>query len=632
MVNTQKLPYGHWPSPITPEFTGNLREFSELSWGGGGCLLWVERYSNHSSLMAWDPRSGNIKNLSGEISVGGGIMYGGGSYHARRDQIVFIEKGTNQLFLIAGPESPPQQIKTSPHPKASPRLSPFTTDLVYIESDGNQDAIKILHYNALEEPRTLNSKADFYNYLRWHPDGNRLVWISWDQPYLPWDKAQLNLGELKSGDRQVPSLGKLPVCFGGSQTSLIQPEFSPDGSMLAFLSDQSGWWNIYTYDLQSREIENRTHKEADHALPTWQQNQLFFGFSPDSQRIYCIRSQQGFASPWKLELASNTEDQIQLNKEYTWLESLAVHPETDQIAMVASGGRTPPEIIITSPGGEQRIIRKSSLEVYDPGYFSAPKAISWEVPGGQTVHGLFYNPQNPAFQARGKPPLLIIIHSGPTRQKYAEFQPRTQFFTSRGYAVLEVNYRGSTGYGRAYWEALKGQWGILDVEDVYQSAKALTAQGLVDGEKVALLGSSSGGLTVLQLLVKYPGFFKAGISLYGVTNLVDLLKDPPQFERHYQEWLIGDPDTAAKEYLSRSPLYGAERIRTPIAIFQGGRDPIVPQDQAEQIIAALQKNGIPCEYHLYPGEGHGFKKAENLCDFYRKTEAFLQKHVINTEE
>jgi dipeptidyl aminopeptidase/acylaminoacyl peptidase len=226
---------------------------------------------------------------------------------------------------------------------------------------------------------------------------------------------------------------------------------------------------------------------------------------------------------------------------------------------------------------------------------------------------------------------LIIVHGGPTHQKYAEFQARTQYFTSRGFAVLEVNYRGSTGYGKEYWQALKGQWGVLDVEDIYQAANILSEKDLFDSERIALLGSSAGGFTVLRLLIKHPGVFKAGISLYGITNLLELFNNPPKFERFYNHWLIGDPDTDEAVYKSRSPLFSANKIRDPIAIFQGGKDPIVPQDQAEKIVKTLKSNETPFEYYLYPEEGHGFKKSENVSDFYRKSEAFLRKHLINDQ-
>lgn len=629
MDKKRALPFGTWPSRITPDLTGNLREFSELSWSEDGCLLWVERQSNMSSLMAWDPQSTDIINLSGNINVGGGIMYGGGSYTVCRDQIVFIEKKTHQLYLISGFNSDPEHIKSSPHPKSSPRISPFGSILAYIESEGKEESVKFLDLPLDQGPETIVSGFDFYNYLRWHPDGTHLGWMSWNHPRMPWEEAYINLRELSPNSGNLPDDKSNSILIKFDNVCTLQPEFSPDGQFLAYISDKTGWWQINLLHLKSKDIKQLTKSTADHALPPWLQNQCFYGFGPDSKQIYFIRNQQGFGSLWQINLTGFAENQIKLDDKYTWMEALAVSSKEDLIALVASGGRTPPQIIITNPEGNYHVIRRAGDREIDPDLFSRPEAISWQDPQGHSVHGLFYQPHHPFYSADGKPPLLIIIHSGPTRQKYAEFQPRTQYFTSRGYAVLEINYRGSTGYGRDYWEALKGRWGVLEVEDVYQAALSLSDQGLIDKNRIALLGSSSGGLTVFQALVKYPGVFKAGISLYGIVNHLTLLKNPPKFEQYYSEWLIGPYPENAQLYEDRSPVFFAGNIKDPLIIFQGGQDPIVPQDQAEQIVNALESNQTSFEYHLYPDEGHSFKKAANVSDFYQKIEAFLLKYVIN---
>jgi dipeptidyl aminopeptidase/acylaminoacyl peptidase len=629
MPKKQTLPYGTWPSRITPELTGDLREFSELSWSEDGRLLWVERHSNHSSLMAWDPARREIQGLSGDINVSGGIMYGGGSYTVWGDQVVFIGKGSSQLYLISGGSSAPVLMASTPYLKSLPTISPISNDLVYIESDGKNDSIKITDYTLTREHQTLDSRFDFYNYLRWHPQGNQLAWVSWDHPHLPWDSSYLHLGTLKGSSPEKLQLEQDLIISGGEDISILQPEFSPDGSSLVYISDQSGWWQLYIYDLQTGLSRRLTEKQAEHGLPPWVQDQRSFAFSSLGNKIYFLRNREGFRSLWSHEIKTQIETRIELDEDFTWLEGLVVSPQNDQIALVASGADLPPRLIIAAPDGKTRIIRDSSSPEIAREQFSLPEPITWAGKDGEDIHGLFYQPNNPDYQGTGKVPLLIIIHSGPTRQKYAEFQPRTQYFTSRGYAVLEANYRGSTGYGRDYWQALKGQWGILEVDDIYQAANALSRKGLIDKNRIALLGSSSGGLTVFQILVKYPGVFKAGISLYGIVNHLTLLENPPKFERYYSEWLIGAYPECAQLYKDRSPVFFAENLEDPVIIFHGGQDPIVPQDQAEQIVNALKENQIAYEYHLYPDEGHSFKKAENVSDFYQKAEAFLRKYVIN---
>jgi dipeptidyl aminopeptidase/acylaminoacyl peptidase len=629
MVENKSLPHGTWPSKITPGLTGDLREFSELSWSGDGDLLWLERHSNRASLMAWDYHSGQISKLSGNLNVGGGIMYGGGSYSVQKDQVVFIEKKSNLIYHRTSKESNFQKIITSPYYKSSPQFSPDGNDLVFICSDGENDTLQILNLPGNGESKTLLDNADFFNYPRWHPDGTQFAWISWKQPAMPWQDTRLNLVDQKLSPGAVLKGRQISLTERSRQVSIVQPEFSPDGKLLAYLSDENGWWQIYIYQIDTGKIIQVTNAEADYCLPPWVQNQSFYAFSPGGEYIYCIRNSNGFASLWKVDIADRKEKQIQLSDDYSWLESIAVSPQNGWIALVASGGRVPSEILILKTDQDYEAIRHANTSQLDPELFSQPEAKSWKVDTGTTLHGLFYKPHNPEYSSVGKPPMIVIVHSGPTRQKYAEFQPRAQYFASRGYAVLEVNYRGSTGYGRDYWEALERKWGIVDVEDVYNVARYISQKDLIDPARIILLGSSSGGLTVLQLLIKYPEFFRAGISLYGVTNLTELFKNPPKFERYYHHWLVGDPETEAAEYQSRSPLNFADKIRTPIAIFQGGKDPIVPQEQAEQLVKALQINGIPHEYHLYPDEGHSFKNAQNVNDFYRKTDMFLRKYVNN---
>jgi dipeptidyl aminopeptidase/acylaminoacyl peptidase len=427
---------------------------------------------------------------------------------------------------------------------------------------------------------------------------------------------------------EPPQLDEEALLAGGESISVIQPEFSPDGHYLAYVSDQTGWWQIHIYNIESGEHRQLTHTEAEHAIPPWLQEQSSYGFSRDSQRIYFLRNKNGISSLWQLDLESGEESQIWIEGDYTWLKGLAVSRQKDQIALIASRGDTPHRLITVTPDGQNSVIHCSNANHLSRDTFSLPQPISWPSEEGVSIHGLFYPPHNPIYKDKGLPPLLVVIHSGPTRQKWAEFQPRVQYFTSRGYAVLEVNYRGSTGYGRAYREYLKGTWGVLDVADCLSGARFVTDQSWANPDKMVLFGSSSGGLTVLQTLIAHPGIFRAGITLYGITNHITLRENPPKFERYYSDWLIGPYPEAADLFRSRSPLFSVDKIQDPVAVFQGGKDPIVPADQSEQIISALQKNGIPCEYHLYPEEGHGFKRFDNIQDFYQKVDAFLKKYVI----
>jgi dipeptidyl aminopeptidase/acylaminoacyl peptidase len=298
------------------------------------------------------------------------------------------------------------------------------------------------------------------------------------------------------------------------------------------------------------------------------------------------------------------------------------------MALIASGGRQPHRILTFQPGMEQIVVRRSTPEELSPSEYVEPQHLTWQGLDGENVHGLYYPPHQKGDPEGEPPPLLILIHGGPTSQRVADFQIKVQFFTSRGYAVLQPNYRGSTGYGRAYRNALRGKWGIYDVEDAISGARHLCSTGKVDEDKMVIMGGSAGGFTTLKALVDYPGVFKAGICLYGVTNQFSLVEDTHKFEQHYSDSLLGPLPEAKARYRERSPLFFADQIQDALAIFQGGEDKVVVPEQAEAIVQALKENDVPHEYHLYPEEGHGFRQPENIKHFYQTVEAFLNKHVV----
>jgi dipeptidyl aminopeptidase/acylaminoacyl peptidase len=249
---------------------------------------------------------------------------------------------------------------------------------------------------------------------------------------------------------------------------------------------------------------------------------------------------------------------------------------------------------------------------------------------GGVVHGLFYKPQNARFEGDGLPPLVVLVHGGPTSQRTATFYPRVQFFTSRGYAVLQVNYRGSTGYGRKYRDMLRGNWGIHDVQDSVSGARHLAEKGLVEERKMVIMGGSAGGFTLLKAMADYPGTFKAGIDLYGISNHFGFLLDTHKFEARYSDSLLGSLPEAAEIYRERSPINFMDKINDPLAIFQGEKDRVVPRDQSDQVAASLERRGIPYIYHVYEGEGHGFRKSETIEHYYQTIDRFLKEYVILT--
>lgn len=624
-VNRTHKPYGLWDSPITPANMANGMRLADVAWAEDGTLVWLEGRSDRNVLVAQSPGDNNVRDIHKEISVRARVAYGGGDFTVNNKTIFFIAADLGRVFR----QSLDEEIATPVTPAfgraAAPKLSPDGHWLIFIHSYEEQDCLAIVNSEGKSWPQKLASGDDFYMQPAWHPDGSRIAWISWNHPNMPWDGSSLHLGRLSASQRGLPTLADSRVIAGDKRTAILQPEFSSDGRHLAYSSDQSGWWQIYLVDLTNNSTRPLTSGEAEHGAPAWVQEMRTYQFSPDGKSLFYLRNQAGMTTLWQVSLAGGESSQIQLSEEYTWLEQIAIAPGGKRIALIASESRTPTRLIVCSVSGEVEVRRRTRSEEISLESYSQPQGITWAIPEGKVVHGLYYPPCNPAFEGRGLPPLMVLVHSGPTSQRSFGFDPQAQFFTSRGYAALLVNYRGSSGYGRAYQDSLRGNWGVVDVADVVSGARHLIQSNRVDQSRVVIMGSSAAGLTVLKAMQEHPGFFRAGIDLYGITDLLALSSKTHKFERHYNDALIGTLPEAAAVYKERSPLYHAEKLRDPLAIFQGADDEVVLPSQSADLVAALSRHGVPHIYHVYAGEGHGFRKSETIAHLYQAIDEFLQK-------
>ncbi|MBC8333254.1 MAG: S9 family peptidase [Anaerolineae bacterium] len=617
--------FGLWPSPISPQRIGAGLSISDIAWDDDGTLVWRESRGAGGVLVVQPPDGEAFRDLNSDYTASAGVGYGGGDFCAGRGAVYFVESKSKRIY-----RQPTQSGGTAEPitPKfgaaASPAISPDGAHLLFIHTYEHQDSLAIVDTEGANWPTKLVSGDDFYMQPCWHPGGEKMAWIAWNHPRMPWDGTKLQVANW-----QVENGVDEAITVAGSENiSIFQPQFSPDGRFLAYVSDESGWWQIYVYDLKSGTTRQLTHADAEHGIPAWVQGMRTYGFSPDGERIYCIRIQNGFSSLWQVDVTNGAEMQIPLPDEYTWLEQIAVHPREERIALIASGDLCPKRIITADPAGACRVWRRSAPEDLPTETYTRAEAITWPGMDSRNVYGLFYVPQNEQFEGVGLPPLMVLIHGGPTSQRGASFDAQAQFFTTRGYAVLQVNYRGSTGYGRKYREMLRGNWGIYDVEDAVSGARHLVAQGRVDNDRLVIMGGSAGGFTVLKALEDYPGVFKAGVCLYGVANQFSLVADTHKFEERYSDSLLGSLPEAAELYRQRSPLFFADKIQDPVIVFQGEDDKVVPKAQSDAIVAALKQNGVPHEYHLYAGEGHGFRKPETIEHFYNTLEKFLREYVI----
>jgi len=626
-MSTNVVPYGLWPSPLTPGSLSRGLRLDGLAWDSDGeTLVWLEGRSGQGVLVCAPPGSDAPRDHTSELSVRARIGYGGGDMAAAHGSAYFISSGRIYRQSLSRGEAKP--LTPAFGQAASPAVSPDGRWILYVHSYEDADGLAIVDSEGSLWPKKLAYGYDFYMQPRWHPDGRHIAWVSWNHPQMPWDGTSLVLGTLGVDGPLAPTMVDSMIVTGDRETAIFQPEFSPDGRFLSYISDANGWDNLYLFDLKMKAHHPLVVCDADLGTPAWRQGMRTYGWSQDSATIYYCRSSQASMQLRSVDVATGDTAPVAALDEYTHFSHIEVSA-SGQVAVIACGPKVSNRVLVWSPkSGRLQVKARAESESIPQGLLSDPEHISWPSREGGQVYGLFYAPGSEGFHSPGLPPLIVQVHGGPTGQSRAAYLPGVQFFTTRGYAVLQVNYRGSAGYGRAYRNKLRGQWGIYDVDDCVAGALYLADRSLVDRERMVIMGGSAGGYAVLQALIRYPGTFKAGLCSYGVTNLFTLASDTHKFEQHYLDSMIGPLPEMAHRYRERSPIFFADHIIDPVAVFQGEEDRVVPRDQAETIVEALHRNGVPHEYHLYPGEGHGWRKSETIKAFYESILGFLKNRVL----
>lgn len=621
------LPYGLWPSPLTPAGLAQGRRLSDLAWDSDGRrLVWLEGRSDQGVAVVAGLEGDAPRDLTGERSVRARVGYGGGNLTAAHSQLYFVAEG--RLYRQPLAVGPAEAITPAFGEVAAPTPSPDGRWILYVYSYEGVDGLAIVDAGGTLWPQKLVFGDDFYMQPAWHPDGRRIAWVSWNFPQMPWDGATLGLARLEFPSGGAPVVAERTVVAGDRDTVVFQPSFSPDGRFLAYISDANGWDNLYLYELANGRHIPLVEGAFEVGLPAWAQGMRTYAWSADGATVYYVRNEAGAMRLWRVDVASKETAPVAALAAYTHVAEPTVGAG-GQVAVIVSSPQIPPRVLVWDPANDRvRIMARAEGETVPAEALSQPQAITWSSAEGETIHGIYYPPVEGGYRSAGRPPLIVMVHGGPTGQAHLGYSARNQFFATRGYAVLDVNYRGSSGYGRAYRNRLRESWGVYDVDDAVSGARHLAGQGLVDANKMVIMGGSAGGYTVLMALIRYPGIFKAGICLYGVTNLFTLAADTHKFEQRYLDGLIGPLPEAAQRYRERSPIFLAERIKDPVAIFQGEEDRVVPKAQAETIVEALRRNRVPYEYHLYPGEGHGWRKTETIEAFYQAVLAFLKQYVL----
>lgn len=633
MAAPETLSYGAWRSPITSDLIVGaaiglgdiLVEDSDIYWietrpGEGGRGVVVRR-GPLGSIEDITPAPFSARTRVHE--------YGGGSATVSRGLVFFSNYSDQRLYRQAG-GAPPEPL-TPPAPAAGPASGGGADggrSSSWRYADGLFDAVRrrwigvreehaadgqvhnALVAVALDAPgpgRVLAQGHDFYASPKLSPDGRRLAWLSWDHPNMPWVGTELWL----AGTTADGGLGEPRRVAGGVAESIFQPQWSPDG-ILHFVSDRTGWWNLYRLDPGTGAVRPLCPREAEFGVPQWVFGQSTYAFLSASQLV-CAFHEQGLDRLARLDIDTGMLSPIATR--YT---------DFGQIRFVAgrivccAGSPTDPSAIVTidPESGEVEVLREAAPAASGEElkrYFSRPRHVGFPTGNGLTAYANFYPPTNPdhAAPAGEKPPLVVKCHGGPTASASTVLSLGIQYWTSRGIAVLDVDYGGSTGYGRAYRERLKDAWGVVDVEDCVNAAKHVIAEGLADAERAVITGGSAGGYTVLAALALHDTF-RGGASYYGVSDVAALARDTHKFECRYLDWLIGPYPERADLYRERSPLTHADRLSHPVIFFQGADDRVVPPNQTEMMVEALRRRGVPVGYLLFAGEAHGFRRAENI--------------------
>ncbi|PWB46899.1 MAG: peptidase [Dehalococcoidia bacterium] len=623
--------FGLWSSPVTPAALAAGLRLGEPCWDTDGqALAWVEGRSDRGVIVTQGLDERATRDLTSDISVRAFVGYGGGDFTLAHGAAFFVGQADQRIYRqeLAGGAARP--ITPAFGAASTPAVSPDGRWVAYVHTYEDIDCIAVVDSQGKHWPRRLGEGRDFYMQPAWHPAGDRLAWVEWDHPQMPWDGTELKVARLGFPEGGLPVLAGAEVVAGGPETSVFQGTFAPDGRSLVYISDESGWGHLYRRDLESGAVSQLTGGEFEHGTPAWGQGMRTFTFT-QSGRIVSVRQRAGFHELIAISPDGGVTSLADSQTGYSAFSNPAGAPGNEKVAVVAAGGKQPPRVVVfdlAEPGVRGSVRRRSDAEAVSREALSAPEPVSWTSFDGEQAHGLYYPPASERFEGTGAPPLIVLVHGGPTSQVIAGWAPNAQFFATRGYAVLMPNYRGSTGYGREYMLKLRESWGIYDVQDAKSGAEDLARRGLADPSRLVIMGGSAGGFTVLQSLVEIPGFYKAAICMFGVANQFTLAADTHKFEARYLDSMLGPLPEAASVYRERSPIFHADKIKDPIAVFQGEIDRVVPREQSDSIVASLRARGVPHEYHVYEGEGHGWRKSETIDAFYKSVEAFLRTHVL----
>ena len=617
-------PYGFWASPITSDLVvGEAIRLDQVALEGDA-IYWSETQPQKQgrTVVYRVGADGEPELVTPDDGAAFSVRtraheYGGGSF-AVAEGTVYFSNNRDQRLWRQEAGRPPSPITPAPAGAAADalRYADGVIDrrrrrLVCVREDhtGAGEAVTTLvgvDLSGANAPEVLVSGADFYSTPRLSPDGARMSWLTWRHPDMPWVATEAWVGDILPDG----TVGNARRVAGGTDELVLQPDWSPDGE-LYFVSDRgSGWWNLHRE--RGGAIEPVTEMDAEFGRPQWQFGMSTYAFESAGRLVACFVRE----GVWALAAIDTRSRRLEVvPTEFTDIAQLRAAPGR-AVFIGGSPSEAPALVDLDLTTGTSRILRRAFAVREDVRrYLSAPEPLAFPTGGGETAHALYYPPSSPEFAAPAeeKAPVLVKSHGGPTSAASSALSLSIQYWTSRGIGVLDVNYRGSTGYGRPYRLRLERQWGLVDVEDCVAGVRWLVENRNADPTRLMISGGSAGGYTTLCALTpEADNLFSAGASFYGVSDLEALARDTHKFESRYLDWLIGPYPAERETYADRSPIHHVDRLSAPVIFFQGSEDRVVPPNQTERMVAALRERGVPAGYFLFEGEQHGFRKADNI--------------------
>ena len=609
---------GLWEPRLTPLMVTQVASLGEPRWSPNGrSISYLHSRNGEGRIVVVPAEGGPDLQITTDPPAQPGGSYAGGFYDWSPDgqALVYLARD-GKLWIVPTRGGRSRQMAVGEGRQRAPAWSPDGRSIAYVAETDKQSTIAVADANAGEPawPRRISGDADFVQDAAWSPDSRRIAWNEWDVPNMPWDGSRIVLADLATGERRVVA--------GGDDVSTSQPRFSPDGRFLAFLCDRGGWLNLWIANAEGSGARPLIKEEFEHGPPSWSPGARTWAWSPDGTQVAYLRNDDG---NWRVRVADVASGATRSVDESDGARAGLAWSVRNQLVVVHSAANAPPSVqtIDLASGSIGTVCLAGAAGLADGAVRAEP--LSWTARDGATLYGHLFRPHR---ERADHTPLLVMLHGGPTSQFGVGWNGQIQYFVQRGWTVFAPEYRGSTGYGRAYAQALRENWGVHDVNDTVDGIDHLIATGAIDRDRVVVMGGSAGGYTVLMLLALAGDRIRAGVDLYGVADLWELNEGTHRLEAHYNHHLVGPLPEAAKRYDERSPVNLADRIKVPVLVLQGDVDPVVPKVQSDALVERIRRAGGTVEYQVYAGEGHGWARIDTQRDAVERTDRFLANYVL----